>query len=128
MSTAMRILLFAGSVLMACYVLRCVRRSRIRTEDSLFWIIFSLLLLFLAIVPSAAEAAARWLGVISTVNLVYLVIIFVLIVKILLMDQKISRLEVRLTRLLQDTAIERCGTDRGPAERDAAEPCDGGEE
>ena len=44
MSLAMRILLIVGSVLTACYVLRRVRKSRMRTEDSVFWLVFSLIL------------------------------------------------------------------------------------
>ena len=120
MSIVMRLLLFAGSVLMLCYVLFCVRRSRMRTEDSLFWVFFSLILLFLAVFPSAAETVAGWLGVISTVNLVYLVIIFILLVKLLLTDQKVSRLEAKLTHLMQEYAVNHCD----PVQTRAAQPAD----
>ena len=123
MSIALRILLIAGSVLMVLYVLRCVRNSRMRTEDSLFWIIFSWILLILAVFPSLAATAAKWLGVISTVNLVYLVIIFALMIKLLLTDQKVSRLEAKLTRLMQDQAVEQSRKQPEGAQ-DTAEPHD----
>lgn len=106
MSVALRILLFMGSVLTAVYVLRCIRQSRMRTEDSLFWLFFSLILLFLSIFPGVAQAVAGWLGVISTVNLVFLVVIFALIIKLLLTDQKVSRLEAQLQHLVQAYTIE----------------------
>ncbi len=117
MSTVMRLLLFAGSVLMSCYVLHCIRRSRMRMEDSLFWVFFSLILLFLAVFPSAAQTVANWFGVISTVNLVYLVIIFILLVKLLLTDQKVSRLETMLSHLIQEYTVDHCD----PGQMQAAE-------
>ena len=115
MSVMLRILLFLGSVLMAAYVLRCIRRSKMRTEDSLFWLFFSLVLLFLSIFPGAAQAVAGWLGVISTVNLVFLVVIFALIVKLLLTDQKVSKLETQLQHLVQEYTIEH-GEEGAPPE------------
>ena len=48
MSTAMRILLIMGSLLTAMYVLQRVRKSRMRTEDSVFWLVFSLILVLIA--------------------------------------------------------------------------------
>ncbi len=108
MSTVMRLLLFVGSVLMSCYVLHCIRRSRMRMEDSLFWVFFSLILLILAVFPSIAQTVAKWFGVISPVNLVYLVIIFILLVKLLLTDQKVSRLEAKLTHMIQEYAADHC--------------------
>ena len=47
MTTAMRILLIAGSVLTALYVLVRIRRNKMQTENSLFWIFFSLVLVIL---------------------------------------------------------------------------------
>ena len=47
MSWAMRVLLIIGSVITAFYVLKKIRRSRMRTEDSLFWLLFALILVML---------------------------------------------------------------------------------
>ena len=105
MSVALRILLFAGSVLTAIYVLVRIRNSKMRTEDSLFWLFFSLALVILSIFPSLAGTIAQWLGVISTANLVFAVIIFFLIIKLLMTDQKVSRLEADLARFAQEYAI-----------------------
>ena len=86
MSLAMRILLIVGSVLTACYVLRRVRKSRMRTEDSVFWLVFSLILVVMA-------------------NLVFLIVIFLLIIKLFLMDQRISRLQRQMTETAQTVAM-----------------------
>ncbi len=106
MSIAMRVLLIAGSVLTAVYVLLGVRRSRMRTEDSVFWLLFSVILVLMGVFPGAVMAFAEWIGVQSAANLVFLVIIFLLILKIFLMDQRISRLQQQSARIAQRMAID----------------------
>ena len=81
MTTGMRIFLIAGSVLSCVYVLSKIRKSKMRMENSIFWIFFSVILVVLGIFPGIAEWFAGLLGVQSTVNLVYLVIIFLLVLK-----------------------------------------------
>ncbi len=106
MTTGLRIFLIAGSVLTGFYVLRKIRRSRMQTENALFWIFFSLILILLGIFPGIAGWIAGLLGVQSTVNLVFLVVIFLLVLKIFFQDQRLSRAEAQLTRLAQIHAID----------------------
>ena len=79
MSWAMQMLLIIGSVMTAYYVLKKIRRSRMRTEDSIFWLFFALILVLLGIFPGIAMKISQWIGVQSAANLVFLVIIFLLI-------------------------------------------------
>ena len=105
MSIAVRALLIAGSILTALYVLRRVRKSRMRTEDSVFWLVFSLILVLMGLLPDAVSALARLLGVMSAANLVFLIVIFLLIIKLFLMDQRISTLQRQVTDTAQAEAI-----------------------
>ena len=105
MSLAMRILLIVGSVLTACYVLRRVRKSRMRTEDSVFWLVFSLILVLMGLFPALVTALAARMGVMSAANLVFLIVIFLLIIKLFLMDQRISRLQRQMTETTQTVAM-----------------------
>ena len=105
MSLAMRILLIVGSVLTACYVLRRVRKSRMRTEDSVFWLVFSLILVLMGLFPALVTALAARMGVMSAANLVFLIVIFLLIIKLFLMDQRISRLQRQMTETAQTVAM-----------------------
>ena len=105
MSMAMRALLIAGSVLTALYVLRRVRKSRMRTEDSVFWLLFSLILVVMGLLPNAVSGLARLIGVMSAANLVFLIVIFLLIIKLFLMDQRISALQRQVTDTAQAEAI-----------------------
>lgn len=107
MSTAVRALLIAGSIMTALYVLRRVRKSRMRTEDSVFWLVFSLILVVMGLLPNAVSALARFIGVMSAANLVFLIVIFLLIIKLFLMDQRISALQRQVTDTAQAEAIRR---------------------
>ena len=105
MSTAMRVLLIAGSILTALYVLRRVRKSRMRTEDSVFWLLFSLILVLMGLLPNAVSALAGLIGVMSAANLVFLIVIFLLFIKLFMMDQRISVLLLQVIDTAQAEAI-----------------------
>ena len=106
MSTAMRVLLIIGSVMTAGYVLRRVRKSRMRTEDSVFWLTFSLILVLMGLLPNLVTGLAEIIGVMSAANLVFLIVIFLLIIKLFMMDQRISALQQKMTETAQRVAIE----------------------
>ena len=118
MTTGMRIFLIVGSVLSCVYVLRRIRKSKMRTEDSVFWLFFSVVLVLLGIFPGIAGWLAGLLGVQSTVNLVYLIIIFLLLIRVFVQDQKVARTEAQLVHLIQTYAIDR----EEDAERDGIPP------
>ena len=71
MSIAMRVLLIVGSLMTAVYVLRRVRKSRMRTEDSAFWLVFSLILVLMGLLPDLVTRLAGAIGVLSAANLVF---------------------------------------------------------
>ena len=106
MSMMLRGLLIIGSLLTAFYVLRRVRRSRMRTEDSVFWLLFSLILVIMGLLPDLVTSLADWMGVMSAANLVFLIVIFFLIMKLFLMDQRISVLQRQVTETAQQVAIQ----------------------
>ena len=109
MSTAMRVLLIVGSIMTAIYVLRRVRKSRMRTEDSVFWFVFSLVLVLMGLLPKLVTGLAELIGVMSAANLVFLIVIFLLIIKLFMMDQRISALQRQVTDTAQRVAIKEKG-------------------
>lgn len=106
MSTELCAILIIGSVLFCSYVLRKIRHSKFRIEDSVFWICFSFLLILVSVFPQILTAGAKRLGVISPVNFVFLLIIFLLLLKIFLLSRKVSELEDKLKKLVQKIAKE----------------------
>ena len=120
MSMTMRILLIAGSLLTAFYVLRRVRKSRMRTEDSVFWLVFSLILVLMGVLSDLVTRLATLIGVMSAANLVFLIVIFLLIIKLFLMDQRISTLQRQATETAQTVAIQEAKEKAGKFREKAA--------
>lgn len=109
MSIVLRLLLIAASVLTTIYFLVHIRRSKVQIEDTIFWFVFSLCLIALSLFPGILYWAADLVGVISPVNFLYLVIIFVLLMRLFALTLKVSMLEARLRTLAQKQAIRECG-------------------
>lgn len=106
MTLALRIVLIIFSILTAIFVFRKIYKSQIQISDSLFWIIFCCMLISLSIFPQIANYACKWAGVQSPVNFVFLVIIFLLILKVFLMSFKISELENKLQDFITEYALK----------------------
>lgn len=116
-SLAVRVLLITGSLLTVVLMLRRIRSSRVQIRDSIFWILFSALLIVLSVVPELGIWAAQALGIESPINFVFLVIIFLLLIQLFLLNVRISQLENRLRTLAQHIALEQ----RLTQEQEAAE-------
>lgn len=69
MSIVLRIILIVASLLTILYMMRKIRQSKVQIEDSIFWVIFSVILLVVSIFPGLADFFTRLLGIYSTVNL-----------------------------------------------------------
>lgn len=106
MSIGLRILLVLFSALTLLYMIRKIRNSKLQIEYSIFWIIFSLLLLLMSLFPGAVIFLANLLGIQSTVNFVFLCIIFILMLKIFMMTIELSQLENKVKELTQKISIE----------------------
>ena len=101
----LRLLLITGSVATFLSVMRLIRKSTVRIEDTFFWILFPLVLVVLSFFPQLASFFSDRLGFQAPINFVYLVIIFVLIVNQFMMSLKISRLTIKQKELTQQVAI-----------------------
>ncbi|MEG0770496.1 MAG: DUF2304 domain-containing protein [Clostridia bacterium] len=106
MTILLRIILILVSLFTVFYMLRRIRKSQMNIEDTVFWMVFAFGLLLFSIFPSLADVLAKLLGVGSTVNFLFLSIIFLLLIKQFLMTIKISNLETKLKTLVQKIAIQ----------------------
>ena len=104
-SWAIRVCLVIGSLVAAGYILRRVRQAKVQIEDTIFWLVFSLILLLLAVFPGIAYWASSLLGFISPINFVYVVIIFLLLAKQFFMSIRLSQLDSKLRILTEQVAL-----------------------
>lgn len=107
MSVYIRVLLIVGAIALLAFMLKRIRQSKLKIEYTVFWIVFSVILVFMGLFPQVVSAIADMLGFQSAVNMVFLIIIFILIVKMFFNTIQISALENKIDSLAQQIAIDR---------------------
>ena len=101
MSLTLQILL----VLFFIILVKNVKKGKLRTDYALAWILCSIALIILSVFPQIAFFVARLIGVISTANIVFAAIIFMLIILVYVLFNKVSMLEEKQKNLIQEIAI-----------------------
>ena len=107
MSGALRILMILGAVFLMVFMIKKIRQAKVKIEYTVFWIIFSGILVLMGIFPQLFYWVSELLGFQAPINMIYLVIIFVLIVKLFLISVQISQLENKVDSLTQQVANDR---------------------
>ncbi len=106
MSYYLRLLILLASIITLFYVLRKIRKAQIQIVDSLFWVFLSLVFVIMGAFPQVVYALTRLMGFQAPVNLIFLVMIFILLLKVFSSSIKISQLENKLDSLVQEMAID----------------------
>lgn len=106
MSLQLRLLLIIASVLTSCFFLLKVRSSKVKIEDTIFWLIFSLFIIVLSIFPEIISFAADILDIQSPVNFLFLIMLFILLMRAFALTLKVSILELKLGKLVREMALE----------------------
>ena len=106
-SWPLRILLFVGSAVVFILISRCIRKKKILMRDGIFWMLFSFLLALVSVFPVLAVWASQFFGIQSPSNCVFMVIIFLLGCHEFYLTIRVSRLEMKNNRLIQNIALYR---------------------
>lgn len=105
MSLPLRLLLIIAPILLQLYIVVRIKKLKMKAEDSVFWLIFSAVLVIIGIFPGIAISVSNLLGIISPANFVFLVMIALLLGKIFSLSTKVSVLERKLQSLAQDIVV-----------------------
>ena len=106
MTLTVRVCLILVSVLTLFYMMRKIRHSKLQIEYSLFWIIFSGLMIVISVFPQIIYGIAALLGIASPANLIFVFIIFILLLKLFMVTIELSQLENKVKDLIQQIAIK----------------------
>lgn len=107
MTFLLRCVLICVSTLLTLYLLRRIRHSKMKIEDSIFWVMFALLLVLFSLFPKLADFISSMVGTYSTANFIFTFMIFILLLKVFFQSVKISQLERRVTELIQTFALDK---------------------
>ena len=105
MSLVFKIILVVMSILACIYALRKIRKSQFLIEDAFFWIIISVALVIVSIFPGLADFFTKLIGMEAPSNFIFLVMIFLLLVKTFSLSIKVSQMDERIKNLVQKLAI-----------------------
>lgn len=106
MPASLRIILFAVALAVFFFVLRSIRRSKMNIDEGIYWNILSFLILLLSIFPGISYWLSDLLGFQSPVNLIFLVFIFLLLIRQFRLSEEVSRLSTKLSELAMKVAID----------------------
>ena len=107
MTVILRCVLIVVSILLTFFVLKKIRQSKVKIEDSIFWVMFALMMVVFSIFPGLSDILSDFVGTYSTSNFIFMFVIFILLVKVFFLSLKISQLESRVTELIQQLALDR---------------------
>ncbi len=106
MSAVLEMLLILVSTFTLWYVIRKIRKSQMMVADASYWVIFSIILIIIAVFPGIVTSIAEVLGIMSPVNGVFLAIIFLLLLKLFTLSIKVSKMENKLSELAEEIALK----------------------
>ena len=106
MTPIFRILLIVVSLITTYYILKRIRQSKLQIEYAIFWILFSGVLIVFSLFPWLVSMFTRMIGMQLPVNFIFLLFIFVLMVKLFFMTIELSSLENKVKDLTQELALE----------------------
>lgn len=106
LSWTFRILLLIGSVTVFTVISLSIRKRKLQMKDGIFWIMLSFTLVLISIFPVIAVWVSKLLGIQSAANCVFFLTIFLLGCHEFHMTIRMSQLEMKHRKLVQDIAIK----------------------
>lgn len=106
MTAMLRICLIGASVLTTFIMMHKIRKSKVQIEDSIFWVLFSLVLIMFSVFPQVAYWLSDLVGTQSPSNFIFTLVIFLLLLRVFSMTVKLSQMEARIRELVQRIALE----------------------
>lgn len=107
MTIELRAALIVVSLLTLLFVAKRIRSSKVRLEDSIFWVCFAAIIFLLSIFPQVFYWLSDLIGTYAPVNFVFLFFIFILLVQSFHLSMRISQADIKIKELTQQLAVEK---------------------
>ena len=99
-------ILIIVSLITFSYIIKKIRKHKLNIDDSILWIVWSVVLLILSIFPDLSKGISKLLGFESTSNFILTGFIFCLYIMVFFQNIKISELKEKNKELVQRVSIE----------------------
>lgn len=105
-SLILRIALFVGPILTLLYFMWQIKKNQMQIDYAVSWCLFCFVIIFFGAFPDLTNWISQKLGFMSPINMVYLLIIFILLLKQFTMSIKLSKMNSQITALTQAMALK----------------------
>lgn len=111
MPVQLQISLVIGSILFLAFLINQIRKSKFSIELAVVWVAFGFGIVLISLFPEFIYTVSAFIGVLSPINAVYLVMIFFSYVLLFFAYLRISRLEDQIKNLAHVIAMLKKETD-----------------
>ena len=99
MSITLRIILILGSLISFILCVKKIKQAKLKVENSIIWMLGSFVLILMAIFDGAVGWIANKLGFMASVNFVFLIMIFFLIMQVFIDNMRMAELNEKVKNL-----------------------------
>ena len=103
----LQIVLIIASLATFIYIIRKIKKHQLNIDDSIAWILWSIVLLILSIFPDLSKAISDLFGFESTSNFILTGFIFLLYIMVFFQNIRISSLKESNKKLIQKLSSEK---------------------
>lgn len=105
MTLTLRIILLLVAVITAIWILMRIRKSKVKMEDAIFWIVLAVVLFIFATFKEVAYWLSGILGIQTPANCIFLVVIALLLEKVFTLSIELSQLKDKFEVLAAELAL-----------------------
>lgn len=106
MTLTLRIILIIASSLSCLMCIKNIKKAKLKIENSIIWMLGSILLIIMSIFSGLVEWIAMKLGFLAPVNFVFVVIISFLLIEVYSNNIKITELNEKIKNIAHHMAIK----------------------
>ena len=106
MGIKLQLVFIVASLLTFIYVILRIRKYGLNIEDSIVWILWSILLLIISCFPQISIFVSETLGFISPANFILVLFVFFLYIMVFTQNIQISKLKGKQQDLIQKLSIQ----------------------
>ena len=105
MGRRLQFFMIAISIVVFLSILHYIRKSKLTTQMAVIWVLWSMGLVIISIFPQIVYNLVKLLGITTTMNGLFMIMIFIVYCLVFFLYLKVSILETKLNVLAQDQAI-----------------------
>lgn len=103
----LQIILIVASLLTFIFIILRIKKHQLNIDDSIIWIVWSLILLILSIFPGLPTYLSKLFGFESTSNFILTGFVFLIYIMVFYQNIRISELKEKNKKLIQRLSIDK---------------------